>query len=68
MEKNGSVKVGERYKVIFQDSEKVLIKRGIVLCFDNIFLTLKNVSGLTEIIPLNRILRMEAENDRKRTS
>lgn len=59
MEQNGSVKIGERYKIIFQDSEKVLIKRGVVLSFDKIFLTLKNVSGLTEIIPLNRILRLE---------
>lgn len=61
METNGSVQIGKKYKVIFQDSQKVLIKRGIILAFDTIFLTLKNVSGVTEIIPLNRVLRLEAE-------
>ena len=61
MEQNGSVKIGASYRVIFQDFSKVLTKRGIILKFDSIFLTLKNISGVTEIIPLNRVLRLEEE-------
>ena len=62
MENNSSVQVGRRYKLIFQDAEKVLIKRGIILSYDALFIVFKNVSGVEEIIPMNRVLRLEAED------
>ena len=61
MENNGSLRIGKSYKVAFQDAQNVLVKRGVVLEFDGIFITLKNVSGVVELIPLTRVLRLEAE-------
>ena len=55
----GEVWLGKRIKVIFQDSNKVLIKIGVCKSYDAVFLNLDNETGINELIPLNRILRIE---------
>lgn len=55
----GQVWIGKRIKVIFQDSNKVLIKIGVCKSYDSVFLNLDNDTGINEIIPLSRILRIE---------
>lgn len=55
------LRLGKRYKLIFQDNSSVMAKHGIIKSYDNLFITLENVSGVTEIIPLNRVLRLECE-------
>ena len=56
---SGQAWIGKRIKLIFQDSGKVLVKIGICKEYDSVFLTLENQTGINEVIPLNRILRIE---------
>ena len=54
--------IGKRVKLIFQDSEKVLIKIGIIQQASAEFVNIKTDIGI-EIIPTSRVLRMEVLND-----
>lgn len=56
---DGVVWIGKKVKLVFQDSEKVLIKFGVVSAYDNSFINFSNENGINEIIPVNRILRLE---------
>ena len=50
---------GKKVKLIFQDYSKTLIKYGIVKSADLNFVTLEHDTGLLEIIPTSRVLRIE---------
>lgn len=49
---------GKQVRILFQDTNAVLSKIGIVLEYDSVFVTLETSQGV-QILPLNRIVRIE---------
>ncbi len=53
-------RIGKKFKIYFQDRDKVLPKFAIIIAIDSIFITIQNTfNGTTEILPMARVLRME---------
>ena len=53
---------GKRLRIFFNDLGRVIAKYGVCISYDNIFLTIRTDSGLTEILPVDKIQRCEGLN------
>lgn len=51
--------IGLRVRLFFKDTEKVLIKIGKITAIDSNFVLIETDDGLKQIIPKERVVRME---------
>jgi len=54
---------GRRLRIFFNDLGRVIAKYGVCISYDEVFLTIKTDLNLTEILPLNKIQRIEVIED-----
>ncbi len=51
--------IGRKVRLLFQDTEKIISKVGIIKKADNVFVEIELESNKMEIIPMSRVVRLE---------